>query len=217
MKPKNLEVRKSLFEKKPVLASLEDVKRAWQGCTKCKVLCENRKQVVFWDGAVTARVMAIGQWPGKDEDKEGVPFCGKPGELCRRLVHGDPKVVPDHDIFWTNVLGCRIPDDMNFRTEFMQNCTDLLETQISLVRPKLILSMGRVAMIRLSGKGSVTQEDMDGSEWKYKGIPVISIVHPAKILRAESERDKLAATEVIKKLILKFHLRYKELTSDING
>lgn len=170
--------------------------------------------MVFWDGLPTARVMAVGQWPGRDEDVYGIPFQGKLGRMCRQMLIGDTTGIPADDIFWTNVIGCRIPDGSTFRVTYSDNCHDLLEHQIQLVKPLLIVAMGRVAMSRLCGTRTVKVEQLEGSEGVYKGICTMYIKHPAYLGRIQNTREREKARQALGEQLSGIHKRYHELIKE---
>lgn len=187
MPKKRLEVRSSLFDTQKILTE-EQIKTDWESCKKCAALCKSRKQVVFWEGKPTAILMVVGQWPGKDEDRTGIPFAGKLGQLCRSMVCSGP--VRPRDVLWTNTIGCRPPDEMPFQSRFADNCHDLLEAQLTLFKPRLLVAMGRVAMARLSGRRDVTVTEARGQVGSYKNIPVVFMGHPAILARITSYQEK---------------------------
>lgn len=205
------EVQSSLFDGLDTPSDLDTLKKDWSGCTQCARLSLNRKQVVFWDGNESATVMAIGQWPGKDEDINGIPLCGKLGQLARDIITGNSLVIPKEDIFWTNVIGCRIPDGEAFRQTYADNCHDLLEHQIQIVKPSLMVALGRVAMSRLTGKTSVKVAELEGKTGMYKGVPIVYMKHPAFINRVQDPRERKKVRFAIEEQAKLVHRLYESI------
>lgn len=205
------EIRKSLFETKSDNLTLDDIKNKWGNCKLCD-LCEERNKVVFPKGELGARVLVVGQWPGKDEDKSGIPFTGKLGTMCMELITGNGKKIPYQDVIWTNVLGCRIPEDSNFRVLYMQKCWGLLEEQIEVVKPKLIVAIGRVAIARLTGDTSAKTNEYAGKNGRYKGITTFFMSHPAKLGRMSDKRDIEAFKQVLDQEAQALYNLYREIT-----
>lgn len=205
------EVRESLFDAIADADTPAEIKEKWKDCAKCPRLAKNRKQVVFWDGEPGARIMVIGQWPGKDEDITGIPFQGAAGQLCRDMLTDKGRRIPPKDVIWTNVLGCRVSETDTFQTRFMLNCTDLIESQIKAFKPKLIVGLGRVAMIRLTGIKSVRVEDLDGKTGVYKGTPTIFFKHPAFLNRIQDKKERARAYDNMMENMYALYALYQKI------
>lgn len=157
--------------------------------------------------------MAVGQWPGKNEDKSGIPFQGKLGKLTKEIVCGT--LINPESIFWTNVLACRIPEDQYYNTKYGINCHDLLEQQINLVKPKLIIAIGRVSIARLTGRKAVKVQELAGTFGTYKGVKVFYMSHPAKIHRVDNKREQQTIREEIQEEVKIFHDYYRKLRTKV--
>lgn len=215
---KKQEVRNSLFDGMNQPTTLGEVKKKWASCTKCADLAECRKQVVFWDGKQGATLMIVGQWPGKGEDEHGVPFQGAAGQLCRELIHQTKGMlysnpIPINDVIWTNVLGCRLSDDAPFAMQYMKNCSDRLESEIALLRPRMLVAMGRVAIMRLAPPSAKIHQ-LRGTRGTYKGRPTVYIGHPAILNRLRDRREREQAQAIITEEINLVHTTYKEIRDD---
>ena len=127
-------------------ARLVDLSAEISGCTACR-LSETRTNAVPGDGPVTARIMAVGEAPGETEDQTGRPFVGAAGRLLTRLLQGIG--LDRHDIFICNVLKCRPPSNRDPLPDEVDACARFLDAQVALIRPDVILLLGRHALGRL--------------------------------------------------------------------
>ena len=172
-------------------------------CTACG-LCESRRQTVFGVGHAQADWMIVGEAPGEQEDRQGEPFVGPAGQLLdqmlravgqsRRAATGegredDQAGDPARRVFIANTLKCRPPRNRNPEPEEMARCEPFLQRQVALVRPKLILLMGRFAVKQLL-KSDDAIGKLRGRVHRYEGIPVIVTYHPAYLLRNLPEKAK---------------------------
>jgi DNA polymerase len=171
------------------------LREAVAGCQACK-LCEGRRNTVFGVGHEQAHWMVIGEAPGEQEDREGQPFVGKAGQLLDRMLEATgltrAEAPPAQQVFIANVLKCRPPGNRNPLPEEVAQCEPYLKRQVELVRPKIILAMGRFAVQSILQ----TQEPIGklrGRVHSYAGVPVIVTYHPAYLLR--SLADKALAWE----------------------
>jgi len=113
------------------------------GCTRCNQLVASRTQVVFASGPVTAQLMLIGEAPGASEDREGEPFIGASGKLLSGLLEGIG--LTREEVYITNVLKCRPPDNRDPRTDEISNCFGYLQGQVEIVRPAVVVTLGNFA------------------------------------------------------------------------
>ncbi|MBC2581269.1 uracil-DNA glycosylase family protein [Clostridium sp. DJ247] len=154
-------------------------------CHKCR-LGDKRLNMVFGDGNPKAKIMFIGEAPGADEDKEGLPFVGKAGKLLTKgLTALD--LIRERDYYICNICKCR-PD--NNRTPYedeANTCIDYLRNQVALVRPKIIICLGATAMKYILGdEWRVTR---DRGKWvERKGFSIMPTFHPSAVLRDESKK-----------------------------
>lgn len=149
------------------------------GCRLCG-LCETRTQTVFADGATTARLLLVGEAPGRDEDAQGLPFVGRAGQLLNKMLTAID--LKREEVYICNVLKCRPPDNRTPEPLEVERCMPYLEQQIALVRPALICALGlSAAQALLRTKASMTS--MRGRTFEFRGIPLIPTYHPAALLR----------------------------------
>lgn len=171
------------------------LRTAVAGCQACP-LCASRRQTVFGVGNEHAHWMVIGEAPGEQEDRAGEPFVGKAGQLLDRMLEAlgltRAMAPPEQQVFIANVLKCRPPGNRNPQPDEVAQCEPYLKRQVELVRPRIILAMGRFAVQSILQ----TQEPIGrlrGREHHYAGVPVIVTYHPAYLLR--SPADKALAWE----------------------
>jgi DNA polymerase len=149
------------------------------GCTRCR-LCEGRTRVVFGTGNPDADLMFIGEGPGAEEDRQGLPFVGAAGELLTRIIQAIE--MTRDEVYIANVVKCRPPGNRDPQPDEVAACRAYLERQISLVRPKVIVALGRVAAQTLLGNDSPIGR-MRGQWFRVEGIPTMVTYHPAALLR----------------------------------
>ncbi len=148
-------------------------------CRECS-LCQTRKNVVFGVGNHTAEIMFIGEGPGEQEDKQGVPFVGKAGQLLDDLlaIIGLDRT----KVYICNIVKCRPPQNRDPLGVEQDACIGYLERQIELVKPKLIVCLGRIAAMRFIREDfKITREH--GQWFERDGIKIMAMYHPAALLR----------------------------------
>lgn len=160
-------------------------------CKRCAELVSNRTKVVIGTGAIPCDILFLGEAPGKDEDEQGVPFIGRAGQLLRIIIQ--TLKIDINKCHILNVLKCRPPDNRDPRAEEIENCREFLEYQIKVVRPKVIVAMGRYAQAFVSGQSpsSIRVMKTIGKQVDYNGIPAILTFHPSYLSynnRPEIER-----------------------------
>ncbi len=167
-------------------ARLADLQAQVEACTGCP-LHQSRRNVVYGAGPVDAEIMIVGEGPGAEEDRQGVPFVGKAGKLLDKMLAA--MGFDRSQVYIGNIVKCRPPDNRNPEREEMVACFPYLQQQIALVRPQVIIAMGGTAVRGLLGIGGVTRVR---GKWKlYRAeIPVMPTFHPAYLLRQEeAKRD----------------------------
>ncbi len=165
------------------------LRAAVAGCTACG-LCRGRTQTVFGVGHEHAHWMIVGEAPGEQEDRQGEPFVGKAGQLLDNMLRAvgltrDAAAAgadPARQVFIANVLKCRPPMNRNPQPDEVAQCEPYLQRQVALVRPKLILAMGRFAVQALL-RSSEPIGRLRGRVHRYEGVPTIVTYHPAYLLR----------------------------------
>jgi uracil-DNA glycosylase len=175
------------LRRKPEANGWIPLKSAVAGCTKC-ALHETRTQTVFGVGDENADWMLIGEAPGAEEDRLGDPFVGQAGRLLDAMLAA---IGLDRgtNVYIANVLKCRPPGNRNPAPEEVAKCTPHLLRQIELVRPKLILAMGRFAAQTLLGTDA-SIASLRGKLHRYAGVPLIVTYHPAYLLRTLPDKAK---------------------------
>lgn len=167
-------------------------------CTRCPILASTRTQTVFGVGAPTARLMFIGEAPGADEDRTGVPFVGRAGQLLTDMITKGMGLKRE-DVYIANILKSRPPENRNPLPEEMANCLPFLERQIGIVRPEFLCLLGKVAASALLDT-ALPLGKLRGRWHRYRGIPTIVTYHPAYLLRnPASKRDSWEDLQILMK------------------
>lgn len=162
----------------------EELEEVIKQCRKCR-LCETRKNVVFGVGNREADIMFIGEGPGADEDAQGEPFVGKAGKLMNMAF--DMLGIKREEVYIANIVKCRPPNNRNPQDDEAENCLDYLRNQVILVKPKIIVLLGSVALKNVLGK----EYGITASRGKWlerKGILYMPTWHPAALLRDENKK-----------------------------
>lgn len=161
--------------------------RTVSNCTKC-TLCETRTQTVFADGCPTSDLVFVGEAPGVEEDRQGIPFVGRAGQLLTDIIVKGMKLNRS-DVYICNVLKCRPPENRDPTTEEKRLCEEHLVRQLELVKPKVIVALGRHAANTLLRSDESTSR-LRGKWHFYHGIPLRVTYHPAYLLRKPEEKAK---------------------------
>ena len=182
---------------KPLQAkSLEELRAAIGDCQRCK-LCSGRTHLVFGVGNPKAKLMFVGEGPGRDEDLQGEPFVGRAGQLLTDIITKGMGLKRE-DVYIANVVKCRPPENRNPEPDEVAACEPFLKKQIDLIRPKIIVGLGKFAVqTLLQSKVPITK--VRGNWHSYHGIKLMPTFHPAYLLR--NPADKKLVWEDIKKVI----------------
>lgn len=164
-----------------------ELKAAVNGCTACK-LRAGCTQTVFGVGDESADWMIVGEAPGAEEDKLGEPFVGQAGRLLDNML-GALDMKRGENVYIANVLKCRPPGNRNPEPDEVAQCSPHLLRQIELVRPKLILAMGRFAVQTLL-ETDASISSLRGRLHQYHGVPLVVTYHPAYLLRTLQDKSK---------------------------
>lgn len=179
---------------RPEIATLDwkQLQESVAGCRACG-LCEGRKQTVFGVGNEQAHWMIVGEAPGEQEDRQGEPFVGTAGQLLDSMLRAirltRQEAAPAQQVFIANTLKCRPPRNRNPEPEELAACQPYLERQIELVKPRIILALGRFAVQALLGSNEAIGR-LRGKVHSYQGIPVIVSYHPAYLLRNLTDKAR---------------------------
>lgn len=158
---------------------LNELARSLHSCRRCR-LSEKRQHVVFGEGNPEAALMFIGEGPGAEEDRTGRPFVGQAGQLLDAMIRA--LGMQRSHVYIANVVKCRPPGNRAPQEEEMAACAAFLDQQIELIRPAVIVSLGRPAAQRLTGS-TMSMGGLHGRWTSYRGVPVLPTYHPAYLLR----------------------------------
>lgn len=167
----------------------EGLRAAVKDCVRCK-LCPTRTQTVFGVGVENASLMVVGEGPGADEDAQGEPFVGRAGKLLDEMLKSIGRSRKDN-VFIANVVKCRPPGNRDPEPDEAEACRPFLERQIELVKPKIIVALGRIAAQRLL-KTDEPLSKLRGPIHHYgpEKTPLFITYHPAYLLRSPREKAK---------------------------
>lgn len=156
-------------------------------CTRCR-LCEKRTNTVFGVGDREADWMLIGEAPGENEDRQGEPFVGQAGKLLDNMLRA-LSLARGENVYIANVIKCRPPGNRNPEADEVARCEPYLQRQVALVKPKIIVALGRfAAQSLLRSEGSIAS--LRSRVHEYEGVPVIVTYHPAYLLRSLHDKSK---------------------------
>ncbi len=159
--------------------SLKELFEATKDCQKCK-LGKTRKNYVFGEGNEQAKLVVVGEAPGADEDETGRPFVGRSGELLNKILSSVK--FERSDVYICNIVKSRPPQNRNPEPDEIEACLPYLLRQIELIRPKMILALGKVAANTLL-ENNLSMTAMRGKVHRWKSIDVVATYHPAALLR----------------------------------
>ena len=163
----------------------ETLEQQCRGCTRC-ALAAGRRQVVFGAGNRDAEVLLVGEGPGANEDAQGEPFVGRAGQLLDRMLAG-VGLTRAENVYIANIVKCRPPQNRDPLPEEQEACIDWLRQQTALLRPKILVCLGRVAACRLLDPAfKVTQQH--GQFVQKNGVWMMGTLHPAAILRNPTQK-----------------------------
>jgi DNA polymerase len=164
----------------------ENLQNEVANCRKCS-LCETRTHTVFGTGKQNPDWLFIGEAPGEQEDLQGQPFVGAAGLLLTEMLRAIG--LSREQIFIANILKCRPPNNRDPQVHEMAACRPFLDRQITLLKPKIIVAVGRIAAHQLLNTNE-TIGRLRGKVYDLNGIPVIVFYHPAYLLRSLSQKRK---------------------------
>lgn len=162
----------------------DDLKKSIVECKKCR-LCTNRTNIVLGEGNINAKIMFIGEGPGADEDKQGVPFVGKAGQLMNKAFQA--LGINREEIYIANIVKCRPPSNRVPEEDEAQACLNYLRNQVVLIKPEIIVLLGSTALKTILGKEyGITA--VRGKWMEKNGIKYMPTWHPAALLRDENKK-----------------------------
>jgi uracil-DNA glycosylase len=166
----------------------DPLREAVAACTACD-LCKTRTQTVFGVGNTQAEWLVIGEAPGAEEDRQGEPFVGRAGQLLNAMLLAIG--LPRETVFIANVLKCRPPGNRDPKPEEVSQCLPFLSAQIALLKPKVILAVGRIAAQNLLATDAPLAR-MRGKVHRFgaRDTPLVVTYHPAYLLRTPADKRK---------------------------
>lgn len=182
--------------------SFEELEKVCKTCEKCD-LCKTRHNVVFGVGNKNAEVLFIGEGPGENEDLQGEPFVGRGGQLLDKMLKA-VDLDRNKNIYIANIVKCRPPQNRDPLQDEQAACIDWLRNQVALIKPKIIVCLGRIAAMKIIKPDmKITKEH--GIFFKKNGIIMMATLHPAALLRnpankPEAFNDFLNLREKIKEV-----------------
>ena len=190
----------SYLNKRPGgLQTLEKLREHIGNCQRCG-LSQGRHHLVFGEGPPKARLVFIGEAPGRDEDLAGRPFVGEAGKLLTRIIENGMGLTRDQ-VYICNVIKCRPPDNRDPNEEEIDTCFPFLRNQLRLIKPEVICTLGRIAAQTLVDKRFKITEQR-GKWHSFMEIPLMPTFHPAYLLRYPDAKKQVwqDIQEVMKKL-----------------
>ena len=166
-----------------------------KGCTKCS-LCETRTQTVFGQGNASARLVFVGEAPGFEEDRQGLAFVGKAGQLLTRMISA--MGLTREEVFICNVLKCRPPGNRDPSSDEIFACSPYLRQQIAILQPEVMVALGAPAAKTLLNtaqsigklRGRFHEYFLSGTTGVGPSVPLMPTYHPAYLLRSPNEKRK---------------------------
>jgi DNA polymerase len=169
-------------EQPAVRPALEELRAEVGDCDRCR-LSESRNKLVFGDGNPEAGIVLIGEGPGANEDRTGKPFVGRAGALLDKILASID--LDRDDVYITNVVKCRPPRNRAPRKDEITSCLWILEEQVRIMRPGIILALGASAARTITGMDKGIGM-LRGSLHRFMGFPVMATYHPAALLRTNA-------------------------------
>jgi DNA polymerase len=173
-------------------------------CTRCR-LCETRKNTVFGEGSVDAKIFFIGEGPGENEDLQGRPFVGRAGEMLNKWIAA--MGLRREDVYIANIVKCRPPGNRVPMPDEVATCTPYLQRQIEIIRPRVIVTLGLPALKYMTNDPRLTMGRSRGQwrEWRG-GIKLMPTFHPAYVLRSYNDETRAAVWSDLKMVMAEIGL-----------
>ncbi len=163
----------------PVM-SLPEIREELGDCRRCK-LCEERNSIVFGEGNPDARLVFVGEGPGRDEDAQGRPFVGRAGQLLTKIIKA--MKLEREDVYICNVVKCRPPGNRNPEPDEVASCEPFLAKQIRSINPEVVVCLGSVATGLLLKLKNFRMGQLRGTFHNYENSKLMVTYHPAALLR----------------------------------
>lgn len=155
-------------------------------CTRCK-LHRGRNSIVFGAGSPSARLVFVGEGPGESEDRQGIPFVGAAGQLLTKMISA--MGFGRDDVYICNVVKCRPPNNRDPETDEVDACEGFLKAQLGVIRPQVIVGLGKVACSTLL-RNHTPITKLRGTWQSYEGVDFMPTYHPSYLLREERDPEK---------------------------
>lgn len=186
-------------------AALKALREEIGDCKRCK-LSSGRKNIVFGEGSPDARLMFIGEGPGREEDLQARPFVGDAGMLLTRLI--EKMGFRREEVYIANIVKCRPPMNRDPEKDEIESCRVFVEKQIEIITPQVIISLGRISAQTLIGNPALKMTSIRGRFLDYNGIPLMPTFHPAYLLR--NPKDKWLTWSDAQKVLEKLQETVKQ-------
>ena len=194
-------------EKRRLLAEIDAQVKACKAC----ILHERRKNTVLGEGDPDAKIMFIGEGPGENEDLQGRPFVGRAGELLNKMIAG--MGLKREQVYIANIVKCRPPNNREPAPDEVATCTPFLEKQIEIIRPRVIVTLGRPALQHmLQQKISISK--MRGQWLNWRGIRLMPTFHPAYLLRNYTKETRAAVWSDLKQVLTELGMKLPSREKD---
>lgn len=175
-----------------VAATLAPIREEALVCRKCR-LCDGRRHVVFGEGDLATDLVFVGEAPGRDEDLQGRPFVGRAGQLLTAMIEKGMRR-PRESVYICNMLKCRPPRNRDPLPDEVSLCSPYLHAQLEAIRPRLIIALGRVAAMALTGE-QLSMRRLRGNFYRFRGIPLMPTYHPSYLLRQRAHENDRTETD----------------------
>ncbi len=162
--------------------TLDALQKSLDGCSRCS-LCQQRNHLVFGAGNPQARVVLVGEAPGREEDLQGYPFVGEAGQLLEKILQA--MNLSRQTVYICNVIKCRPPGNRDPKPDEIAACEPFLKQQLAIIKPEIIITLGRFAAQTLL-KTTAPIGRLRGQWREYEGIALMPTFHPAYLLRNPS-------------------------------
>lgn len=196
------EAKQALSQSDRKKERLEALAQSLVDCTQCR-LCEKRTQVVFGAGNPKADLVFVGEGPGTDEDRQGVPFVGRAGKLLTDMIEKGMGLKRS-DVYICNVVKCRPPNNRNPEIDEIAACEPFLIQQLEIIQPRVIVALGKFAAQTLTHEQTPITR-MRGYWKNYQGIKLMPTFHPSYILHIQSaqkqKEEKMKIWEDLQKVM----------------
>lgn len=188
-----------VVRKRSKAEDLEKLRRSYiEECNRCRLCEEGRANVVFGDGDPGAELVFVGEGPGAEEDRQGLPFVGRAGQKLNEIVSA--MGLGRQDVYIANIVKCRPPSNRAPRPDEIRTCLPFLEHQIAIIQPKVVCALGTVAAQTLLQTTEAISR-LRGRFHDYRGIPLMPTYHPAYLLRNYTPKTRREIWEDMKKIM----------------